>query len=352
VWLNTGLLFLVAGVGAIEGYCFNATGIARDPAVMSEQMNKFRLNVVMRLFAAALGSSMLFQAAQEYLMPSFVVETMGSRYGRAGLAKTIIGSGLAGVGVALGAGATMTPSMLGAGVKSAPTALAGFAAGATIYWILDQKLSLIPHLPEVDPDKEKITINERMGKRYWRMAAPIGALLVGAAYAAERLPLPGFDPAEEQRRLRPSIGPITLSPVVTGLVIGANQVVLRLVAHAGQGGSSSVSTLLSLLTFGIVAPGNWPKSFQPLFQPAFVYGGTMLGSWYAMRANSDFKAAAGPAEPWKAFLGGVCAVLGGKIAHGCVCGRSITAASELAPEGWIAACVTFGCGLIAGSFLL
>lgn len=335
---------IVVLAGALEGWSFVQCGIGRSPEVMTQQMG-FNVNIVLRLFAAAIGGSCLFQGLMDIVVPTFFDETRGSRYSRPSKLRLVLGSALVGVGIAGGAGATMSPTMLGAGVGSAPASIAGFLAAAACFYILDAKLGLIPKNPEVNEfSKRKLVLDEQLKIPYWKLAIPLGAAMLGGMKLLE-MHVPFFTKNDDQ--VAREIGPLLMSPVTAGLVIGFGQLVMRIMAHHGQGGSSAPSTILSALTLGRISPGAFPwdgTEFSLLFQTAFVYVGTTLGGYLAMKAHPEFRATEGPAFG-RAFLAGFCAVFGGKLAGGCACGKSITGAAELSPDGFLAGAVTFGTGI-------
>jgi uncharacterized membrane protein YedE/YeeE len=343
LWLNAILLLFLIGCGMLEGATFQRTGIVA-PWAIAGQMT-FRVWIVMKMFLAALGVSMLLQSLMDIMCPSFFIETRATRYARSGFVNAALGGTMLGVGMTLsGTGPTMLPAMLAVGVSNAWITVLGFLAGGVAFAVLDA-LYLSKHRVCVDDKKEKLVLDEVLGWRYHQLALPAGAVLFGFACVLE-WGIPGTTRAADEERL--GVGKLLWPAVVSGVVIGFNQLVYRFVAHHGQGGSTSVLVVISAVTWGKLLPRNFPSEFPKIWQTAFVWVGTTMGALASARASADETHAADGFTAWRCAVGGFLCIFGSRIAGGCTCGAGITGSSEFGIESLVITACIFGGAIVTG----
>ena len=340
-WLNAVLCVLLIGCGILEGVAFQRSGIV-DPESIYGQM-VFKVWIVMKMFLSAVGASMIAQALLDLLVPSFFVETRATRYSKNGYVRPSIGGAMLGVGMSLaGTGPTMLPAMIGAGVGNAWITALGFLGGGVAFAVLDE-LWLHKFRYSVDEAHDIMVADEQLGVRYWKLALPLGALLLGFACVLEFVLVTKED---DQRKL--NVGKLLWPAVSVGVIIGLNQIIMRFIAHHGQGGSSGVMVVVSLLTWGKLAPSSFPTGFTKLFQLLFVWGGTLVGSYLSAYASRGETHGAPGMNAWRSAVGGFLAILGSRIAGGCTCGAGVTGSSEFGKEAVITTVAIFAGGIATG----
>eukprot|EP01065_Artemidia_motanka_P007971 TRINITY_DN1398_c1_g2_i1.p1 TRINITY_DN1398_c1_g2~~TRINITY_DN1398_c1_g2_i1.p1 ORF type:complete len:352 (+),score=116.97 TRINITY_DN1398_c1_g2_i1:98-1057(+) len=305
----------------MEGYAFHMSGVT-SPEVLADQM-LFRRMVVMKIFLSAMGSSMLAQAALRSYKNRLFDQTRFYAHKTAGLPRVVVGSLTLGVGMTLaGSGPTMLPAQLGAGVAGAPRVLAGMLAGGLLYAFLEKRLPALTHRPSVIGSEDG-------GISYEGAAVPLGAAAVAAAVALEYV----FPHADE--------APLsaTLLPTIAGAVVGLNQVPLRLITGDGQGGSTSIMSMLATGTLGKVT------ALRKYAVTSVATAGQLLYLYAGMLGGARAAAAAVPAASGfgatREVLGGVLMMLGARVANGCTCGLGISGTSELAIDAFAGAGAIF-----------
>ena len=194
------------------------------------------------------------------------------------------------------------------------------------------------------------------------MALPLGVLLVAASFGLEvAFPSSFFGGWRSAATLIPS----SAIPSVAGLIIGVNQVPLRLIAGRGQGGSTPVVAILSTATGGAVQPKHRITTWFKSLQTVYVYPGTFIGAYVAAHylgggfgsSAASLSNLSGGGYLWPtpsarvsnvdAFVGAFLMLFGARMADGCTCGHGITGFSELSPNSIIATCCIFGGGMAA-----
>ena len=345
-WLNVVLVLVLILSGMFEGFLFVKVGIV-NPLAIAEQF-RFRVWIVMKIFLSVIGVGMFVQALFDYVSPSFFNETRASRYIMNGYIKTSIGGGLVGLGTLLaGSGPTILPAQLGANVGFSWVTALGFLAGGLLTLLLD-KYWIGQYKQTVNEHKHKLTIDEKLGVRYYALAFPGSIVLIAIAFCLE-FAIPGTQASDDAVDL--GISPSFIWPAIAvGVWVGVNQLLFRLVAHHGEGGSTSVMVFISLFTWGNLAEKNFPNSFPRIWQFVYVWIGIPLGAViarevFADQADASFVQPAG-FNPLRSFFGGVFSILGAKLlGNGCVCGASMTQTSEFSVEAIVQTMAMFIVGI-------
>lgn len=322
--------------GALEGYAFFRCGMC-SPQALLQQMG-FQSMIVMKLFMSAVGTSMMAQSVMDYLSPAKFATSRQMSKTTVGYARAIGGCFVLGIGMGLsGAGPTIVPAQLFGGASNALYVTAGALAGGSLYAVVGDKLF---SKDVTAKPGEKTTVDMRMGRRYFSLAAPIGAAMVAAMVLLDR----AWPNAVDQQRL--GFDPQSAwNPILAGAVIGLNQLPLRYLANKGQGGSTSIMNIIATATGGIVANEYVLKSVVGAAQLLYVWGGTSVGAYAArVEAGSAFQPPEG-ASVTNSFLGGVLMLLGARTAMGCTCGHGISGFSELSLQSIPAAMAIFAGGI-------
>lgn len=329
----------VVALGALEGYAFARVGLL-NPIAMEQQMG-FKSFMVLKLFVSAMGTSMLAQSAMSVVAPEKFDK---SRYYRGisfGLGRAVGGCLVLGAGMALaGSGATLVPSQIGVGVKSAGAIFAGMLVGGLAFGLAEPRMFGNDVCPLAKPG-EKTSVDQIVGKSYAAISAPLGLALVGAIVGLEKL--------WPHSRDAKAAGGGSWLPIIAGAVIGLNQIPLRLIANHGQGGSTSIMTMLATVSGGAISGRHRLRDLKGATQLSYVWIGTLLGAYIGakhegMRPIEGF-------STLRSVIGGALMMFGARFAGGCGCGRGISATSELSVESFAAACAIFGGG-IATTFAL
>lgn len=345
-WLNAACAALLIPFGMLEGYSFFACGMA-DPAAFRGQ---FTLSawIILKLFIAAVGLSMVVFALFELIIPSFWYRKSDTRNFRVGYLRAAIGGAFTGIGMALsGTGATMLSAMIGAGVTNAWAMAVGFLAGGIIFSIVE-KFFLKDYLAASAvcyPGKDKLTFDEKVGIRLYKIALPLGLVFFGFACVLE-FAVPGTSRTDDQAKL--SMGTLTWSAVAGGAVIALNQAPLLLLGNHQQGGSTAIVSFVSLITGGYLAPQAFPKWGVHVSQFLFVWVGSTAGALIGR-----FTAPPSTHSPtleipiWRCVVGGFLAVFAARFSDSCACG-GLTSIGALGFEGVVLAVFMFGSAIATG----
>lgn len=332
-WLNAVALFVLTGCGVFEGYVMNRVGLS-DPTAITQQFT-FHTWIVLIVFVSAVAASMLVGGVLDFVVPSLYERTRSGRKDRAGYVRTVIGGCGVGIGLAIcGSGPTILPTQLAAGTGTAWATLVGMLAGALCYSIFDHFYGEGISCPLRLADKTNL--DDRLEIRFCYIGIPVGVLVFGGVAA---LNLAYLTPERDSPKLQlgPSWGTSKAWPaIVLGACIGGLQIVYRVLGQRGQGGATSFMSVISTLTCGKLAPKQllWDSEkgglkIGMLWQPAFVFIGTSLGSLAARETGS-------PIPPgltyWRAVVGGFVVLFSARISNSCTCG-GITLAGESNLEG-------------------
>ena len=296
---------------------------------------------MLKLFVCGVGSAMIAQAIAARFYPQKFERSRHFTNNSFGMLRVICGTFLVGTGMALaGTGPTMVPAQLGVGVSSIGYIIGGALVGGTIHSLLEGALNLRTTF-KADANADT-SIDHHLHAKYSNVAAPLGALFIGC----ERLFSVFFPTAGEQAALSNAL---TTPPIVAGLVLGLNQIPLRLIGGVSQGGTRSIMALLNVMTFGKIGARFKLSAPEVKFQFAYVWGGILLGSFAAsmvmkLPRPEGFSAL-------ESFLGGVIMIIGARTANGCTCGHGISGFSELSFES-IAGAASIFAGGIATTFLM
>jgi hypothetical protein len=324
--LNLICLLVLLAAGFFQGFTFVKIGII-DYRAIAFQFT-FDTWIVMKLWSSAVGASLVFQALLDFLVPTFYSKTRIPRYTKISWLQSGVMGSILGIGTAVsGTGATMISSTLAAsgGGANSWIAVCGFLAGGVVSFFLD-KHYFKKFREQIDMEQDKLTIDEKLGWRYWKIALPMGFFFFGFACIFE-FAIPGTGKNDDAERL--TIGPLDWPCIVGGAWIGFCQLVHRLIANHSQGGSSAPVVFLSLITWGWIAPDSFPNKFQKIWQLAYVWIALPLGAYCASQVYSDtFRAPTGFNAHrlfWGAFLAEVSAKL---FPLGCICSMDIGSFSD------------------------
>jgi hypothetical protein len=316
--------------GAAEGFCFALSGMA-DPTSFRMQM-VFSKNILLKVFVAAVGSSMFFQALFALAAPKRFHDTRHYKYQSAGFARVMGGCLLLGSGMAIaGTGPTMMPSQIGASVSSAVYLVLGALAGGAAFAVLEELNLAATHFTE---RKENLVLEDIVGSAYEPLALGAGlAMLAGDYYFSTRIWPDRFDAQPGN----------FVPPIVAGMAVGLSQIPLRLLNGGGQGGSRSIMNLIAGVTGGKLSGRFAIKNIKQAGQLIYVWGGTLLGSFLACRMYN----LASPTgySPAASFFGAALALFGSRMAGGCACGHGVTGFSELGLESMAGAACIFAGGI-------
>lgn len=329
----------VIAFGALEGYAFGWSGMTAPQAVYDQML--FRSWVVMKLFLSAVGSSMVCQALLSKYDFKVWHESRFYQQVTIGMRRVVGGCLVLGAGMTVAcSGPTIIPAQIGAGAMSAAVVAAGAISGAAFFAATENRLLGKPNFARVEG--KSLTLDEKFGGSYASWALPMGSSLIGAAAMLEYL----FPHAVDAAALGTGLAH-PLLPIFAGLVVGLNQIPLRYLTSDGQGGSGCVMGIVATLSRGRLASKFQFKNFLSSAQFLYVYVGTLIGAYIAVKMMRDGTIAApdGPNYLY-AFVGGFLMLLGARIAHGCTCGHGISGFSELSTESIAGACAIFG-GAIA-----
>ena len=339
-----GLLLAVGLVvfGVAEGYAFAKAGLFAPRAFEGQML--FESWILMKIFMSAVGSSMVVQSVMSRLSPQAFAASRFYCTNAPGFGRVVGGCLVLGSGMALcGSGPTIVPSQIACGVPTALTILGGSLAGGALFALLEPRF-LATRFPAAPG--QRTVIEHFFGGTYARWALPFGLSLLGASTLLEYV-FPHHDDVQKLG-LRPSNH--SLLPIAAGCIIGLNQLPLRYWTGHGQGGSKCVMNMLAFLSNGKLTGHHYLTNVKGAGQLLYVYGGTLLGAYYAIQTLTDYTPPEGFSF-WRSFIGGALLMLGARTAGGCTCGNGISGFSELGVQSMSGAAAIFSGG-IASAFAL
>eukprot|EP00760_Papus_ankaliazontas_P034902 PhM_4_TR7542/c0_g1_i1/m.40450 len=347
---------MLVAFGFAEGIGMEASGLTSPIAIRGQMM--FKLFVVLKLFIAAVGTSMIVQAVYALRSPDAFDGTRHYLKTTAGLTRVIVGTCLLGVGMGLaGSGPTLAPSQLGAGVKYAGVTICGMLLGGVLFSIFEQVASLRIDLScqwsghtsitsstpsSQQQNKQNVVCLDKMFNiPYSAIAFPMGMGMLGAAIALEY----AFPYETDGAKLRMGRVP-PLHPTVAGIIVGLNQLPIRLISGTGQGGSTSVMQILATVSAGKLSSRHIIDNVEKSYQFLFVYVGTTLGSVAAGHLIPGFDHTIDGYDWPFCLVGGVFMIFGARVANGCTCGNGISGTSELSWHSFVGAGCIFGAAIV------
>lgn len=230
-----------------------------------------------------------------------------------------------------------------------------FTAKKLPYYVDAKPLRSAPSSDQDPGDLIKpVLIDEFLGKPYWLVALILGSLMLLVGVMLEVFI--NFRKDVEQYG-----GPLAAEypssvfdwpawpPLLAGVGTGLGQVPMRMVSRVGMGGSSSLITVSSTLTCGVI----WPKRtiFHNCYQLVHNYGwvlaATALASYSGGTVDLDMTN-----QPLTDGFSGLrmCAgmflcMFGSLFAGGCTCGHGVTGISELNFESMVGGATIFGAAI-------
>lgn len=329
----------LVALGASEGFAFATCGMSY-PSVFRGQMN-FSRNILIQLFLSAVGSSMIAQGLLSKFFPEKFAASRNHKSTVVGFPRVVGGCLLIGAGMAVaGSGPTMLPTQLGVSMSSALVVLLGGVAGGAAYALLE-KVGVFGS--DFKCKGQQTTVLEQVtGGSYSNLALTIGSALL----AADVLVVPKLLPTAENFAGLPS--QLITSPILTGVLIGANQIPLRLMTKTGRAGSRSIMNIVATLTGGNLAEKFKVTGIAAATQLIFLWVGTMGGAAIASR-TLNLPAPEGYSFV-ESFVGGFLMFFGSRIANGCTCGHGVTGFSELGLQSMAGAAAIFAAGIAVTVF--
>eukprot|EP00759_Apiculatamorpha_spiralis_P024323 PhF_6_TR27878/c1_g1_i2/m.40800 len=330
------ILLIACGVG--EGIAMYLSGVSYPPSI--RRQFSFDNFIVFKVFFSAIGASMIFQAIGRATNPSRFDETRVYRTATSGMARIFLGATLGGAGMSLaGSGATMLPVQLGPGFYWCFLTFAGAVVGTALFEATSHH---IPHM-KFAFEERITTVDDHFTKLPYGVISALGGIVcMGGAGLVEYL-RPHHDDCHDLGIKN------VLNPIFAGVVIGFNQLPMRYISWAGQGGTRAFVVLVTTLTGGLIGhkdsmlnfktPWNWHQ-FSFLFFG--LIGGSAIACFCVERVAPQDYSFESPAAP---FFGGLIMLFGGKMSGGCTCGRNITGFSELSVQSILSTAFIFVGGI-------
>jgi len=350
-WVNCACLLLLVVCGMGEGAGFHQCGMF-VPQSFTGQMT-FKVWVVMKMFVGAVGSSMLCQGILYLVHPALMEQSRwfanhtAAKQTWLAFVKVIGGGMTLGCGMSLaGSGPTMLPSQIGANVGNAWITLLGLLGGGVVYAIIERVLyqswsGLLEGLHSADEDPH--VADHKFEIRYPWLVIPGGLIFLSFGILLEV-----FLPHTADVAVL-GVGALPLPPLVGGLIVGFNQIPIRLAQGvAGQGGSTSVMVVIGTLTCGVLGPQYRLRGFAHAWQFTFVWVGTLLGALVASQVSVGVTISPVGYNAYRSAIGGFLMQFGARVAGGCTCGHGISGFSELSFQSIAAVCSIFSGGIATG----
>eukprot|EP00331_Platyophrya_macrostoma_P001326 CAMPEP_0176407714 /NCGR_PEP_ID=MMETSP0127-20121128/1558_1 /TAXON_ID=938130 /ORGANISM="Platyophrya macrostoma, Strain WH" /LENGTH=343 /DNA_ID=CAMNT_0017786937 /DNA_START=14 /DNA_END=1045 /DNA_ORIENTATION=+ len=326
-------------LGATEGFAFATCGMSY-PSVFRGQMN-FSRNILIQLFLSAVGSSMITQGLLNKFAPQKFAASRNHKAISVGFPRVVGGCMLIGAGMAIaGSGPTMLPTQLGVSMTSGLAVLLGGIAGGATYALLE-KIGVFGSDFKCK-DNQATVLEQVTGGSYSTLAISLGSALL----AADILVVPKLLPTAANFDGLPS--QLITSPIATGILIGINQIPLRLLTKTGRAGSRSIMNIVATITGGKLAGKFKISGLASATQLIFLWIGTMSGAALASRTLE-----LPPPKGYtiaESFIGGFLMFFGSRIANGCTCGHGVTGFSELGLQSMAGAAAIFAAGIAVTVF--
>ena len=336
VWLNALLLLFLIACGTFEGVSFHRSGVFLPDAFFGQFL--FKVWIVLKMFMSAVGASMMVQGIMAAFNTEKFDQSRSYKVEKFGFIRVIGGSATLGVGMALcGTGPTMLPSQLGANVGHAWATLIGCLLGGLIYAVIEKLVG--DKLKTGQAEEDEILVLEQIPvlkkARYQYIVIPAGLAMIGCSVGLELI----IPHSKDEARL--GAGSLPWLPTVAGLIIGGNQLPVRLITGEGKGGTASIMAIIGTLSCGILAKQNRVTSFKNAWQFCFVFIGITLGALIsALTSPTTYSPVGFSIE--RCIIGGAFMILGARLAGGCTCGHGISGFSELSLESVAAVIAIFG----------
>ncbi|ELT98866.1 hypothetical protein CAPTEDRAFT_222237 [Capitella teleta] len=238
-----------------------------------------------------------------------------------GILSSLVGGLTLGVGLAVsGSCPTSVFTQLGAMVPNAGYTFLGAVTGTLIYGIFKPAFdrALQPEIQE--------SSNPWLKSPYFVMALPLVAMF-GILVCAFEILIPWNTEVKQRNADAGLLERRAWPPYVAGCIIGALQVPLMLGIGETLGGSSSILTMLAQVMRGplrSLSPfiAKYRSGFSSWWQIYFVIG-VIVGA-YTSASLSDSVGVVKGVDASDAFVGGLCAFLGARIAGGCTSGHGVS----------------------------
>eukprot|EP00756_Hemistasia_phaeocysticola_P018693 Hpha_TRINITY_DN15613_c0_g2::TRINITY_DN15613_c0_g2_i4::g.100098::m.100098 len=337
-------------LGALEGFLLERSHVPA-PEVIYDQMI-FRRFAVMKMFFSALGASMLAQIVYRAYKPEEFEKSRFYKYKVSGYVRVVVGCALLGIGMTLcGTGPSMLPATFFV-AESAWRILAGCFLGGITFALLDSFVFPLKARKELATDDDATVLENVAGGSYSKWAAVFGTVLVLCSIALEVI-FP-FDGCSGQFRCNEPIPTVRNAwpPTLAGLVIGLNQIPLRMITGDGQGGSTWYMNVISTLSFGKLSSveGMEMTKLKNCYQAIFAVVGVTAGAVLSGGVYDELFEF--PNFHWgRDVAGGFLIIFGSRMASGCTCGHGISGSSELSLESLAGTCAIFGGGIATGMII-
>ncbi|KAH8684362.1 hypothetical protein BGZ60DRAFT_523586 [Tricladium varicosporioides] len=326
-WLN-----IVSG--ALFGSALTAAGMY-SPSTIIGQMHLTNFHMLKGFLAASASSSLAILYAHKLQLSTCKPRTPNTISLFGTYDGNLIGGLLLGFGMALSGACpgTVFPQFA-TGVSSSIPTMGGAILGGILFSFLK------PHITGKVTDQsainkptlyEKLGTSEKVGISTFELLCSVGLFATSMLYPKNSISL--------------------VNPIVGGLLIGGTQFASLYLLGCTLGISNAFEQIGDLFWWAIRSLGGSRKSMPTVRGTAFAFG-TLVGSYLISKVvglpmvsdHIEISAA-------RAVLGGVCLVLGARIAGGCTSGHGISGMSMLSTASIISVVGMFGGGMALAHFL-
>lgn len=403
VWLNIILVVVITGLGFVQGLAYHRIGLTSPRGIVGQFT--FKIWLVMRFFFSSMGAALFFQGVLDFVAPSLFDGTREVRRSKVGFIRSAIGAALIAIGMVFsGVGASIIFAQLGAASGNSEFVIVGLLAGALVSSIIAKVFDIpwfemaedvcpieLPNskqknnqdkyvnnnnLVEMQEQKggevEKkeneeqtqssnkwTSVDDFFGIRYWKLAIPLGLGIFGFACILD-FAIPGTGRKADSERL----GLMLLWPgVAAGVITGLNNVLFALICNSNSSGGRLFFSVWSLLSWGKLAPRDFPNKFKHLIGAAQFWVGMALGAFasvtIAVNADKDsvflgsevlariaYEDQRGLDKIWRSVVGGFLMSVGVFVAFDCNCAKAIGISFSF--ENIVFTAVLFGTAIITG----
>eukprot|EP01006_Ploeotia_vitrea_P057518 TRINITY_DN68183_c5_g9_i1.p1 TRINITY_DN68183_c5_g9~~TRINITY_DN68183_c5_g9_i1.p1 ORF type:complete len:442 (-),score=38.94 TRINITY_DN68183_c5_g9_i1:267-1463(-) len=347
-------------MGCVFGIALEKSGVYRPEIILDQFI--FTKWTMFKTFMTAVATSVFVQAFLSTIgvwKPAFRATRSEFVCGDCscgnvrGVASTVVGSTILGIGMAFGGSCPGTVfAQLGAGMWEAwMTILGGLLAAICYGWFAPKLNAFIYWLPI-----KYSTVDSLLGVRYWMVAIPLFLVVGGIVALIESQRYWLVDTPNPTNKdvsfLREDYWP----PEVGGAMIGLLQLPAITFVVATLGSSSSFMVLVTAFLRCFCRVEVQDKAgFKPFagatwwWQVVYLIGAVGGSCLSATTAGhyGEVKALAW----WQHFIGGILIITGSRLAGGCTSGHGISGVSQLVTNSMIAVPFIFGGGIATAFFV-